>query len=496
MDYKTDITFVCIPKLKVKGPLLAITQLKACAKQAGFSATAHDFNIWFYNKTIKTKLDYIWKVLDNTLITDKISNIKKEYQHHWNIFFDSIVKKDAPKILGICAFSSWSYPGLDIIVEQVRLRHPKIKILIGGPAVRDAPPDKSSYGLNNNKDYFLNLKKNNLIDDFICGDAELSIVEYLKNNMDYPGINNFNSQPIIDQESIPTPDYEDMEMSLYKDPHYFIRGSRGCVRKCAFCNVPLIWQKFRWRSGEHIADEIIELYEKYDVKKFYLIDSLTNGNQKEFLKLMEEIKDYKLYTKAKFSIGGQFIMRERNQVKDEMFSLMKEAGYTKPTIGIESGSEKVRRELGKYFSNDSIKYHLENMNKVGLKMVPLFFVGFPTETDEDFQQSVDILDLFAQYPKVVDLVHMDHPMHVIEGTPVAMDHARFDIINVTNSFIWESKHSNYKKRIERFFIFLNRAIELNLYKKPTVSDKAYTMIDDYKEFKDLNPKVLNIMESW
>ena len=92
--YSTDITLVCIPKLKVKGPLLALTQLQACIKQAGFVSSAYDFNIWFYNKTIDTDLNYIWKVLDNTLITDKIENIKYDYIKFWNIFFDEIVQKD------------------------------------------------------------------------------------------------------------------------------------------------------------------------------------------------------------------------------------------------------------------------------------------------------------------------------------------------------------------------------------------------------------------
>jgi hypothetical protein len=62
--------------------------------------------------------------------------------------------------------------------------------------------------------------------------------------------------------------------------------------------------------------------------------------------------------------------------------------------------------------------------------------------------------------------------------------------------MWESKHSDYKKRIERFFIFLDRAIHLNLYKRPTVSDKAYTMINDYKTHSNLDKGVLQIMDGW
>ena len=492
----TDIAFIAIPKLDIKGPILAITQLKSCVNNAGFKAKCYDFNIWLYNKTINTDIGYIWKVMDNTLITEKISNIEAQYAAYWNEFFAEVVERDNPRIIGITAFSSWTYPGLDIIVEQVRELYPHIKILIGGPAVRDAPPDKSTYGIENNADYFYNLKEKDLIDDFICGDAEYSVVEYLKGNMTYPGINNFNPIDIDDQEVIPFPDYEDIDMTQYKDPHYFVRGSRGCVRHCAFCNVPSIWRKFRSRSGEHIAKEIIALYEKHKVKNVYLIDSLTNGNQKEFLKLLEHITQYKNQTHAEFTIGGQFIMREKHQVPDRMFDLMKSAGYLRPTIGIESGSEKVRRELGKYFSNESIEYHLQQMDRVGLQMIPLFFVGFPTETEEDFEQSINLLNMFVKYKAVVPVIHMDHPMHVIEGTPVALDPERYDIEHITNSYKWESKHSDYKRRIERFFIFLDEAIKRNLYKRPVVSNKSYTMIDEYKQYSNLDSRVVNIMESW
>ena len=62
-----DIIFVAIPKLQLKGPILSITQLKACVKNAGFSSKCYDFNIWLYNKTKDTELSYIWKVLDNTI---------------------------------------------------------------------------------------------------------------------------------------------------------------------------------------------------------------------------------------------------------------------------------------------------------------------------------------------------------------------------------------------------------------------------------------------
>ena len=44
----TDIAFIAIPKLDIKGPILAITQLKSCVNNAGFKAKCYDFNIWLY----------------------------------------------------------------------------------------------------------------------------------------------------------------------------------------------------------------------------------------------------------------------------------------------------------------------------------------------------------------------------------------------------------------------------------------------------------------
>ena len=235
----------------------------------------------------------------------------------------------------------------------------------------------------------------------------------------------------------------------------------------------------------------------YNFKKVYLIDSLTNGNQREFINLMENMALYKKYNKqAKFNIGGQFICREKNQVPSRMFDLMKRSGYGTPTIGIESGSEKVRKELGKYFSNESIEYHLQEMERVGIKMIPLFFVGFPTETDEDFEESVKLLDMFVKYKDVVKRIHMDHPMHIIPGTPVHIDPEKYDIRNITNSYEWESDHNDYKKRIERFFILLDEAIKRDLYDRPTVSNKSYTMINDYYKYNKLDKRVVEIMESW
>tara|TARA_B100001250_G_C19816502_1_gene798727 strand:+ start:4878 stop:6524 length:1647 start_codon:yes stop_codon:yes gene_type:complete len=527
----TDIIFLSIPKLEVKGPILAITQLTACAKEAGFSAKAIDFNEWLYNQTKDTSLSHIWDIMDRTLLSDDIKDIEDIYILYFHKFYDEVIKKINPKIIGISVFSTWTYPNLLIVTREIRNINPKVKIIIGGPVIASNAKQALFYthGITPpKKSFFDDLKESNLIDDYISGDAEISVVEYLKGNYDYPGINSYDHKPIENQDNIPTPDYEDIDYEKYPSPALFIKGSRGCVRKCAFCNVPTLWQKFKWKSADKIFEEITYLHNKYPyVKQIKFTDSLTNGNYKEFLKLMELVSDwkeknrsslkvFKSYLSSKhnknyqdcfgFSIHGQFICREKNQIKPNMFELMKGAGYLEPTCGIESGSEKVRKELGKYFSNEAIEYHLDEMNKNKLRMIPLMFVGFPTETDKDFQESIDILDMFARYPNVIGMVGMDHPMVVISGTPVFMNPERYYVdteslgemvpSHPSSDLRWKGKYSDYKKRIERFFIFAHEAQQRKIYDKPTVSGNSFTFIKDYMEFKNKDSHVLNIIEKW
>ena len=120
-----------------------------------------------------------------------------------------------------------------------------------------------------------------MIDAFITGEGEQSIIEFAKGNFDYPGINDMNYKQITPEiiDRTPEPNFDDYNLDLYgkenlliykqfdsatwadfnKDIHVLpITASRGCVRKCVYCDVPSQWPKFTHRGGESIANEIIK----------------------------------------------------------------------------------------------------------------------------------------------------------------------------------------------------------------------------------------------
>ena len=81
----TDIVFLSVPKLQLKGPILSIHLLKACAVQAGFSARALDFNAWFANQVKDTSLYECWTNPDNKILSDRhaIKSIEDQYELVW-----------------------------------------------------------------------------------------------------------------------------------------------------------------------------------------------------------------------------------------------------------------------------------------------------------------------------------------------------------------------------------------------------------------------------
>ena len=89
----------------------------------------------------------------------------------------------------------------------------------------------------------------------------------------------------------PYPDYSDYNFDLYKTPTIPIVDSRGCVRTCEFCDVIEFWKKFQYRSADCVFKEMLYQIDQYHITHFALMSSLTNGNMKEFNKLLEEVLD-------------------------------------------------------------------------------------------------------------------------------------------------------------------------------------------------------------
>jgi radical SAM superfamily enzyme YgiQ (UPF0313 family) len=148
---------------------------------------------------------------------------------------------------------------------------------------------------------------------YINGDGEYSIVEYLRENYNAPGINSSKWDQIVDLNQLPYPDFGDYDWNLYREVGIPICDSRGCVRNCEFCDVIEHWTHYRYRKADNIFDEMVYQIDRYGITKFFFYNSLTNGNMKEFNLLLDKICEYNQAHSTPISWDGYFIVRSAKQ---------------------------------------------------------------------------------------------------------------------------------------------------------------------------------------
>jgi anaerobic magnesium-protoporphyrin IX monomethyl ester cyclase len=169
-----------------------------------------------------------------------------------------------------------------------------------------------------------------------------------------------------------------------------IYAGRGCPYKCAYCINHTLQKLYagkgtyvRLRSVANIIQEIQELHKTYDIKAVVFTDDTFTFNKKW---LKEFCVEYAKKIKLPFSCNGRV-----ENIDSELCEVLKNAGCNSIMFGVESGSEKIRREiLRRPISNEIILSAFENTKNAGIKTLSYNMVGIPYETVEDFKKTIDL----------------------------------------------------------------------------------------------------------
>jgi radical SAM superfamily enzyme YgiQ (UPF0313 family) len=154
-----------------------------------------------------------------------------------------------------------------------------------------------------------------------------------------------------------------------------------------------------------------------------------------------------------------------------MYQKMASAGVTSIFAGIESGSYDVRVHMGKDFTDQDMDWHFAMCEKYGIKNTILMLVGYPTESDQDFEMSLAMLSKYQKYVinETIQSINIVHPMVLLPNTPLTeqaqdlmLEYDRLDLYD------WIS-HKNptldLNKRINRTIKFAATAVSLG-YRVP------------------------------
>jgi radical SAM superfamily enzyme YgiQ (UPF0313 family) len=440
-----DILICIIPKILPDAPTVGPSVLKAHIEKEGFTCKVVDFNIDLYHECKnRDKINHFYE--DDYIFT--MEYFQKEFNEDFILFYNdledvflkwiNIIDKENPKFVGLSLLSTYSLSVAIKLSELIKKHLPHIKIVWGGAAVE--------YGIDQFKE---NTK---LIDHYVYGDGEFSIIELLKGNQT-KGLDNLTINQIKDLNQILLPNYDDIEWNRYENKEWqnpvYITGSRGCVKRCTFCNVYEIWPEYKFRSGQSIANEIIYVKEKYNRTTFKFTDSLVNGSMKAFRDMLNILSQYR---KTSFDWGwtSQWIIRSKTQSPEIDYALMKKAGCSFLEIGLESFSQDVRFHMGKKFTDEDMWWCLEMLQKHQIPHVLLMIVGYPTETEADHQYTLECVQ------KIFDLGWNTYTRFSFGNTLMLSKNQplykliKKDLTKFESNIDWTYKDNDLETRIRRF----------------------------------------------
>jgi len=305
-----------------------------------------------------------------------------------------IISQNNPDFIGV-QFYSQNYDDIKQLLLQVKLNFPQIITIVGGPHPSALPGEiLKEFG--------------KLIDFAFCGEAELGLPKLLKNIASpkhfksIAGLIFRKENKIIVNPPYFSPDLDQFDYpawDLIKPQNYppsqhgaFFKNfpiapiitTRGCPFGCNFCSAGVnSGTLLRTRSVNNVVTEIKDLYTRYRIREFHIVDDNFTLAKTYAEKMLSAIINLKL--KASFAVPNGVRL---DTLDDELLFLMKQAGFYLISVGIESGSDRILKKMNKHITVDKIKEKLLLIKKHKLDVAGFFILGYPGETEEEINKTI------------------------------------------------------------------------------------------------------------
>lgn len=308
----------------------------------------------------------------------ELNQIVQEFYDALAFSVIELIEREKPKLVG-ASVNKATLPASLFALKLIRERYPEIKTVMGGAIFvgGDMTADSKMFQqLNEQTPY---------IDKIIMGEGELLMLKLLRGELDEEkkvySLSDIQGTT-LDICATMAPDFSDMDMDGYSLLASYT--SRSCPFECSFCTETVMWGKYRKKTGKQVMNEMSDISGEFDRKLFLMCDSLLNpiasDLSREFLK-----KESTLYWDG-------YLRADKNVCVPENVDLWRRGGMYRVRLGLESGSEKILKLMNKKITPAQTEEAITNLAQAGIKTSTYWVIGHPEETEEDFQETLDLIE--------------------------------------------------------------------------------------------------------
>jgi radical SAM PhpK family P-methyltransferase len=341
------------------------------------------------------------------------------------------------------------------MVEFIRERNPRVKIVVGGPLI-------ANHARNYRGDELDAALRDIGADVFVVegqGERTLSqVVSALRAGGDLSRVPNliyadgggFQHTPAQPEANDLDADYVDWSRLSDGDlgPTLQTRTARSCAFKCSFCNYPTRAGKLTLTSLDVIERELDSMHRRGNVRNVVFIDDTFNVPLPRFKDIC------RLMIRKRYGFNWFSYFRCSNS-DEEAVELMAESGCKGVFLGIESGSPRILENMAKAATIEKYAVGIDLLRKAGILTFGSFIVGFPGEDARSVAETVDFIR--ASRPDY----YRAQMWYNEAGTPIHQQRAKYDIYG--DGFVWSHASMDSMEamdHIERMFLGIDESVWL------------------------------------
>jgi len=210
---------------------------------------------------------------------------------------------------------------------------------------------------------------------------------------------------------------EDFPVKRQAGPTAWVSVMYGCNNFCSYCIVPYVRGRERSRDKEAILNEV-----KILAKEGYKEITLLGQNVNSYGKDLDEKTDFADLLDEVCKIDGiervRFMTSHPKDISDKLIDTMASNDKICKQLHLpfQAGSNRILKLMNRVYTKEE---YLEKIEKVKQKMPDItlttdIIVGFPGETKEDFEHTLDVLSK-VKYDTIFSFIYSKRP-----GTPAAV----------------------------------------------------------------------------